>query len=148
MFTCPKRRTVRSFHVAMHDYAREFRLTLEGPFTAAEAPEVEARWRTAASIIGTRDFRIDLDGVTYADTEALGLLARMREAAAQFIAAAPEALRIVNEIKGTVLEGTASEEHRPVKRVLRDFAALLNCLALRFKNPDRLNLPPAQNAHR
>jgi hypothetical protein len=67
MFTCPRSQKERPFHVGIHDFAREFRLALEGPFTSAEVPEVESRWRTAASIIGDRDFRIDLNDLTSAD---------------------------------------------------------------------------------
>jgi len=88
MFTCPKRPQAAHFHVSIHDFSGMFQLKLEGPFTAAEAPEVEARWRTASSIIGNREFRVDLRDVTTVDAAGRGLLGRMRESGADLIAGA------------------------------------------------------------
>ena len=119
----------RPFHVGIHDLAREFRLALEGPFTSAEVPEVESRWRTAASIIGNRDFRIDVDGLTSADDAALALLRTMHLAGARFTTGTSAAKRIAGEIIGQPPEETATETRR-VKRLFEDVTSRLACLAL------------------
>ncbi len=133
MFTCPKRREVAPFRVTIHDFARAFQLRLEGPFTAAEVPEVEARWCTAASIIGSRAFRVDLRAVTSADAAGRSLLGRMRESGAEFIADTPKTTRLVSEIVGVWQAEPAPEEHRSPLPPLRNLPTLLACLFSRLR---------------
>ncbi len=131
MFTCPRARLKR-FHVGIHDFAHEFRLTLEGPFTSAETTEVENRWRTAASIIGGRPFEIDLTGVTSADGAARDFLRRMYSHGALLVADSAQARTIAGEIIGRHFRETAPEPGRLV-RLRRNLTAFLACLALRLK---------------
>ncbi len=132
MFTCPRGRANPPFHVGIHDFAGEFRLAIEGPFTSAEIPEVESRWRTAESIIGTREFRVDLDGVTSADDAAISLLRTMHLAGARFTRGTSIARRIAGEIIGQPAEENAIEKHR-VQRLFEDFSSRLACLALHLR---------------
>ncbi len=132
MFTCPKSRLNRPFHVGIHNFAREFHLALEGPFTSAEVPEVESRWRTAASIISGKDFRVDLDEVTFADESARALLTSMYAQGARFVANGAQARGIAGEIAGRDLK-PAPAEPRGIARLYRNIAGLLECLALRLK---------------
>jgi hypothetical protein len=133
MFTCPKRREAALFRVTIHDFAQAFQLQLEGRFTAAEVPEVEARWRTAASIIGNRAFRVDLRAVSDADAAGRSLLGRMHESGAEFIADSPKTTRLVSEIVGVWQAEPAPEEHRGPLQPFRDLPTLLACLFSRLR---------------
>ena len=75
----------RPFRVSIHHHASAFVLKLEGPFGAADAPEVEARWRTAASLLVSRAFEVDLAGVTSVEPGACELLRRMSESGAELL---------------------------------------------------------------
>ncbi len=132
MFVCPSSRLSQSFHVGIHDFAHEFRLTIEGPFTSAETTEVEARWRTASSIIGGKPFRVDLDGVTEADQAARALLKRMHSHGAQFVANKMPARRIADETVGQISTERAAE-HKAPARLYQALAAFLACLAIRLR---------------
>jgi hypothetical protein len=83
MFWRSQRRNGRPFRVSIHHHASAFVLKLEGPFGAADAPEVEARWRTAASLLASRAFEVDLAGVTSVEPGARELLRRMSENGAE-----------------------------------------------------------------
>ena len=60
MWTCPQDRMQDEFRIGIHDTSNEFRLKLEGCLGAAESPEVESCWQTAASTIGGRHFTVDV----------------------------------------------------------------------------------------
>ena len=126
MFTCLKNRRDTAFRVTIHDFARAFELQLEGPLTAAEAPEVEARWRTASSIIGKRSFRVDLRAVGTVDAAGRGLLGRMRDDGAELIASGPETAELVREIAGLRPAASAPRAHGHL--ALRDLPVFLACL--------------------
>jgi hypothetical protein len=85
MFARSERRNDVPFRVSIHHHAGAFVLKLEGPFGAADAPEVEARWRTAASLLESRAFEVDLAGVTSVEPSARELLLRMRESGADLV---------------------------------------------------------------
>jgi len=87
MFKRSELRNSAPFRVGIHHHAGAFVLKLEGAFGDADAPEVEARWRTAASLLASRAFEVDLAGVTSVDPGARALLIRMRESGAELLEA-------------------------------------------------------------
>ncbi|MBZ5586097.1 MAG: hypothetical protein LAQ30_28680 [Acidobacteriia bacterium] len=130
MFRCEKRRKPVAFRVSIHNFARAFRLNLEGALTAADVPEVEARWRTGSSIRGDRAFEADLRDVTAVDGEGRALLLRMREDGVEFIADSPESGRLVSEITGALPVVVPRKER---SSLFRELPELLACLFSRLK---------------
>jgi len=132
MFTCSERRNNSPFRVSIHDYARAFVLKLEGPFSASDAPEVEARWRTAASMLQNRELVVDLTAATSVEPAARDLLVRMYESGAAFVAEGPSMVRLAGEITGV-----EPKEHVVRKRALwrpfEDFPAMVACLFMRVR---------------
>jgi hypothetical protein len=121
-----------ALRVSIHHSASAFLLKLEGPFTAAEAPEVEARWRTAASLPGNRVFLVDLTAVTFAEPAARGLLDRMRGAGVGLVVDAPQAAWLASGI--TFPEPSRHvERKRGFRRTLEGFPALVACLFTRVR---------------
>jgi ABC-type transporter Mla MlaB component len=132
MFMCPKRNGRARFRVSIHHFAEAFELKLEGPLTASDAPGVEARWRTAASLIRVRPFRVDLQAVTTVDEAGRQLLDRMREHGAEFILGR-DAARLRNEIGWTAsMETTGDRELAGPLRALRSLPELFACLFSRL----------------
>jgi hypothetical protein len=125
MFTCPDEKRPSEFRVTIHDRAAEFRLAIEGGFTAAGAGEVEQCWRTAASIMDGRAFVVDLSGVASADAAATELLARMHESGARFVGGGREAARAVAAIAG-------GEPVQPAPSAPR-LSEMLACLLFRLR---------------
>jgi hypothetical protein len=90
MFTRQDRRSSTPLRVSIHHNARSFALKLEDDFRETDAPEVEARWRTAESLLRGRAFEVDLSSVTSVEPSANDLLVRMRDGGAEFVRSSKE----------------------------------------------------------
>jgi hypothetical protein len=127
MFTGSRPRKDTPFRVSIHHQTGAFVLKLEGPFRAADAPEVEARWRTAASLLGSQPFVVDLAAATSVEPAARDLLIRMRDSGADLVAGGPEPVRLATGIASIGPDERLGRKCS-LRRTLEGFPALVACL--------------------
>lgn len=72
--------------VYQHDRAAMFRFDLRGELTGSEVQSLEHAWNTAKSILGGKEFVVEVSGVTNVDSSGVDLLSRMRAAGARLTA--------------------------------------------------------------
>jgi hypothetical protein len=84
----------------MHDEPDAFRLELSGVLESASARDVYHGWRTALSILGARQFIVDLTYVSAADEYGRALLRLWRRKGVRVVARSPESRALVESILG------------------------------------------------
>jgi anti-anti-sigma regulatory factor len=88
------------FTIYLHDSSRTLRFRLVGELTGAWASELEQSWRTAASILKSKELIIDLTEVTSTDDEGDRILRDISQSGARFITASPQNDALAQRISG------------------------------------------------
>ena len=91
----PERARLRYY---IHDGSSMFRFKLSGPLAGQDALELEQCWRTALSVIGSKDFVVDVSELTTVDDAGRELLDLWRRHGAKFVAKSEQPLPAVDWI--------------------------------------------------
>lgn len=75
--------------IHQHDSPSLFRFVLRGDLAGPSTQELEHAWTTAQSILGKKEFVVDVGGLTHAEESGFQLLLRMRASGARLVAAEP-----------------------------------------------------------
>lgn len=129
-----------SWGYRIHDGAAQFRFELEGALASGDVAELDQCWRTAASTIAGKTLVVDLTSLTAIDESGRQLLARWRQAGAEFVAG-PESASMLDgwNCAGSPVRATDSGSARFTRPSFQTALPLLVALL-------SLLLPPALRA--
>jgi hypothetical protein len=89
----------------IHDRAEEFRIAITGRFAGGCVLEIRTAWQNALRKTISRQFTVDLTGVSGYDAEGRKLLRDMHQHGTQFAAGTSEALVLLQEISAPIRRG-------------------------------------------
>jgi hypothetical protein len=88
------------FNFFMHDLATSFRIQVQGNLSRKAVMQMEQSWRTASSVIGTREFIIEIGDVNSIDPDGHVLILKWHQAGARFVTRSLPVQQWVSAITG------------------------------------------------
>src|SRR5712671_3658751 len=123
-----------AFRYCMHDGPTAFSIELAGALAAEGAKKLEQDWRSASSVIGTKDLVVDISFLTEIDPRGRQLLLLWSRNGATIVANTPESRALAESIIGRTLPPIARIAYtwRPYRSgsFLRDVLPIIGLLVL------------------